>query len=91
MRGWPALPERHRLRARQGAAGEPARSDNGLPHVFVYRKMADAAVPMTDRERYRQAHAQREAFLAFWEEWFVSEQGHFKAAYNTFNTTDDFE
>lgn len=66
-------------------------SSRGLPHVFVYRKIADVAVPMTDRERYRQAHEQREAFLAFWEEWFVSEEGHFKAAYNTFQTTDDFE
>ncbi|BAT61709.1 photosystem I assembly protein Ycf3 [Variibacter gotjawalensis] len=72
------------LQASQQSAG-------GLPHVFVYRKMADAAVPMTDRERYRQAHEQREAFLAFWEEWFVSEQGHFKSAYNTFNSPDDFE
>src|SRR5262245_39969983 len=68
-----------------------AQSSRGLPHVFVYRKIADVAVPMTDRERYRQAHEQREAFLAFWEEWFVSEQGHFKTAYNTFQTTDDFE
>jgi tetratricopeptide (TPR) repeat protein len=66
-------------------------STKGLPHVFVYRKMADAAVAMTDRELYRQAHEQREAFLAFWEEWFVSQEGHFKTAYNTFNTTDDFE
>ncbi|MCC7346451.1 MAG: ATP-binding protein, partial [Variibacter sp.] len=68
-----------------------AHNARGLPQILVYRKTADAAVPMTDRERYRQAHVQREAFLAFWEEWFVSEQGHFKAAYNTFGTTDDFE
>lgn len=68
-----------------------AQNTHGLPHVLVYRKTADAAVPMTDRDRYRQAHEQREAFLAFWEEWFVSEEGHFKAAYNTFGTTDDFE
>jgi tetratricopeptide (TPR) repeat protein len=68
-----------------------AQSTHGLPRVLVYRKTADAAVPMTDRDRYRQAHEQREAFLAFWEEWFVSEEGHFKAAYNTFGTTDDFE
>jgi tetratricopeptide (TPR) repeat protein len=66
-------------------------SPRGLPHVLVYRKTADAAVPMTDRERYRQAHEQREAFLAFWEEWFVSPEGHFKAAYNSFHSTDEFE
>ncbi|MGO9238908.1 MAG: AAA family ATPase [Methylocella sp.] len=68
-----------------------AESKRGLPDVLVYRKMADAAVPMADREKYRRAHEQREAFLAFWEEWFVSESGHFKAAYNTFETTDQFE
>jgi eukaryotic-like serine/threonine-protein kinase len=68
-----------------------ADSKRGLPDVLVYRKVADAAVPMTNRERYRQAHEQREAFLAFWEEWFVSGTGHFKAAYNKFETTDQFE
>jgi eukaryotic-like serine/threonine-protein kinase len=74
-------------KALRAAANNPG----GLPHVLVYRKTADVAAPITDRERYRQFHEQREAFLAFWEEWFVSAQGHFKAGYNTFQTTDEFE
>ncbi|MFO1148284.1 MAG: ATP-binding protein [Alsobacter sp.] len=67
------------------------RNPDGLPDVLVYRKVADAAVSITDRERYRLAHEQRELFLTFWDEWFLTPAGQFKAAYNTFESTDDFD
>lgn len=63
----------------------------GLPDVYVFRKTADAALPTADLERRRQAQAQLDALEAFWSEWFKSEQGHFKAAFQTFPTTDEFE
>src|SRR5579862_1885535 len=68
-----------------------AKSDQRLPDVLVYRKLADATVALVDRERYRLAHEQRLAFLNFWERWFFTAEGQFKAAYNTFETTDEFE
>jgi eukaryotic-like serine/threonine-protein kinase len=68
-----------------------AKSEKGLPDVLVYRKLADAATPLVDRERYRLAHEQRQAFLDFWDQWFFTAEGQFKAAYNTFETTDEFE
>jgi eukaryotic-like serine/threonine-protein kinase len=68
-----------------------AKSDKGLPDILVYRKLADAAAPLVDRERYQLAHEQRLAFLNFWEQWFFTAEGQFKAAYNTFETTDEFE
>lgn len=63
----------------------------GLPDVYVFRKTADAALPTADAERRRQAQVQLDALEAFWSEWFKSEQGHFKAAFQTFPTTDEFE
>ena len=63
----------------------------GLPDVYVFRKTADAALPTADPERRRQAQVQLDALEAFWNEWFKSEQGHFKAAFQTFGNTDEFE
>jgi tetratricopeptide (TPR) repeat protein len=68
-----------------------AKSANGLPDVLVYRKLADAVTSVADRERYQLAHEQRLAFLNFWDRWFFTSQGQFRAAYNTFDTTDEFE
>ena len=63
----------------------------GLPDVYVFRKTADAALPTADPDRRRQAQVQLDALEAFWNEWFKSEQGHFKAAFQTFANTDEFE
>ncbi len=63
----------------------------GVPDVYVFRKTADAALPTADPDRRRQAQIQLDALESFWTEWFKSEQGHFKAAFQTFATADDFE
>src|SRR5215472_7288747 len=63
----------------------------GVPDVYVFRKTADAILPMADAERRRQAQTQLDALEAFWSEWFRSEQGAFKAAFQNFPSTDAFE
>jgi tetratricopeptide (TPR) repeat protein len=63
----------------------------GVPDVYVFRKTADAALPTADPDRRRQAQIQLDALETFWTEWFKSEQGQFKAAFQTFATTDEFE
>jgi tetratricopeptide (TPR) repeat protein len=63
----------------------------GLPDVYVFRKTADAVLPTADLDRRRQAQTQLDALEAFWSEWFKSDQGHFKAAFQTFGNTDEFE
>jgi WD40 repeat protein len=68
-----------------------ASKTKGVPDVYVFRKIADAVLPMDDAERRRQAQIQVDALEAFWNEWFKSEQGHFKAAFQSFSNTDDFE
>jgi tetratricopeptide (TPR) repeat protein len=69
---------------------EASRS-KGLPDVYVFRKTADAVLPTADADRRRQGQVQLDALEAFWAEWFKSEQGHFKAAFQTFASTDEFE
>jgi eukaryotic-like serine/threonine-protein kinase len=63
----------------------------GVPDVYVFRKTADAILPMADAERRRQAQTQVDALEAFWGEWFKSEKGEFKAAFQYFPSTDSFE
>jgi tetratricopeptide (TPR) repeat protein len=68
-----------------------ASKTHGIPDVYVFRKTADAALPTADAERRRQAQTQLDALETFWSEWFKSDQGHFKAAFQTFGNTDEFE
>jgi tetratricopeptide (TPR) repeat protein len=63
----------------------------GVPDVYVFRKTADATLPMGDAERRRQAQTQADALEAFWSEWFRAEKGEFKAAFQNFPSTDAFE
>jgi hypothetical protein len=53
----------------------------GVPDVYVFRKTADAVLPMADVVRRRQAQVQLDALEAFWSEWFRREKGQFKAAF----------
>jgi tetratricopeptide (TPR) repeat protein len=68
-----------------------ASTAKGIPDVYVFRKTADATLPTADAVRRRQAQTQLDALEAFWSEWFKSETGEFKAAFQTFATTDAFE
>jgi len=68
-----------------------ASKKRGVPDVYVFRKTADAALPTADAERRRQAQAHLDALEAFWSEWFKSEKGQFKAAFQSFANTDAFE
>lgn len=63
----------------------------GVPDVYVFRKTADVVLPSADPQRRRQAQAQLDALEEFWNEWFRSAEGMFKAAFQTFLTTDAFE
>jgi tetratricopeptide (TPR) repeat protein len=56
----------------------------GVPDVYVFRKTANA-------ERRHQMQAHLDALEGFWSEWFKSESGQFKAAFQSFASTDAFE
>jgi hypothetical protein len=67
-----------------------ASKSKGVPDVYVFRKTADGILS-ADVERRRQAQTQFDALEAFWSEWFRSEKGEFKAAFQNFPSTDAFE
>jgi eukaryotic-like serine/threonine-protein kinase len=58
---------------------------------LVYRKTADAGISVTDPVQRRLLTEQLDAFEIFWRRWFVSQEGHFLAGFQTFNTPDCFE
>ena len=68
-----------------------ASKQKNIPDVYVFRKTADAVLPTADAERRRQAEIQFHALEAFWSEWFKTEKGQFKAAFQNFGQTDAFE
>ena len=62
---------------------------NGKPEILVYRKTAK--VVFEAGENLAEEQAQYQALEQFWSKWFRSEQGHFIAGYQEFDSTDDFE
>jgi tetratricopeptide (TPR) repeat protein len=68
-----------------------ARRAKSVPDIIVYRKVANTGISVTDPDQRRLMNAQLDAFEAFWRQWFVSREGHFRAGFQTFGSTDDFE
>ena len=63
----------------------------GVPDVYVFRKTADARIPVADPARRLEAEKQLDALEAFWREWFRADTGQFKTAFQNFTNTDEFE
>jgi eukaryotic-like serine/threonine-protein kinase len=62
-----------------------------LPDVFVFRYPDPPLVQLDDAAKEEETRRQWEGLKAFFARWFLSPQGHFKAAFQTFTSTDDFE
>lgn len=62
-----------------------------LPDVFVFRCSEPPLVRLDEPAQEADARAQWDRLKAFFGRWFLSEDGHFKAAFQTFSSTDDFE
>ena len=61
-----------------------------LPDIFVFRYPHNPVVGLDDENR-ADIEAQWQKLKGFAEQVFVSEEGHFRGAYQTFSSTDDFE
>ena len=61
-----------------------------LPDIFVFRYPHNPVVGLDDENR-ADIEAQWQKLKSFAEQVFVSEEGHFRGAYQTFSSTDDFE
>jgi len=68
-----------------------AKRQRGRPDILVYRKIADTGISVTDSQQRHMMNAKLDAFEAFWKRWFVSEEGHFRAGFQTFKRPEEFE
>src|SRR5262249_49090693 len=68
-----------------------SKRQKNVPDILVYRKVAESGFSVTDANQRRLLSAQLDAFEAFWRRWFVSEEGYFRAGYQTFRRADEFE
>ena len=64
---------------------------SALPDVFVFRCTEPPTVRLDDEASEDEVRTQWARLKRFFTRWFVTEQGHFRAAFDTFATPDDFE
>jgi hypothetical protein len=62
-----------------------------LPDVFVFRYPDPPLVQLDDEQKEDETRRQWDRLKAFFARWFLTTDGHFKAAFQTFTSTDDFE
>ncbi len=67
-----------------------ASKGRGLPDVYVFRCPQPPLVQLDDPKE-AETKAQWERLKTFFENWFMTPDGQFKAAFQTFTSTDDFE
>jgi WD40 repeat protein len=63
----------------------------GTPDLLVYRKTAAPTITVTSDEQLEEWRRQKKALDGFLERWFKDHEGAFKAAFNTFETDEEFE
>ncbi|MGA3262557.1 MAG: AAA family ATPase [Terracidiphilus sp.] len=63
----------------------------GTPDLLVYRKLAQSQIMADNVETVKEWVSQKEALDAFLDKWFRDNEGAFKAAFNTFNSDEEFE
>ena len=62
-----------------------------LPDIYVFRFAGfSPSVAVEDPNRVKIEH-DWQALKGFFQEWFLTERGHFKAAFNPYSSEDDFE
>ena len=62
-----------------------------LPDIYVFRFAGSSpSVAIDDPNRARIEH-DWQVLKGFFQEWFLTERGHFKAAFNPYTSEDDFE
>lgn len=63
----------------------------GRPSVYLFRKTANASIPIGEPEKQRLFTEQLDRLRAFWERYIKTREGHFKAGFQEFTNADEFE
>jgi hypothetical protein len=72
-------------------AARQQKGSRAFPDVYVFRKQAPPVVALGRPSEVAEAQLQFERLEAFLERWFRRKDGTFIAAYNAFDSTDEFE
>jgi eukaryotic-like serine/threonine-protein kinase len=73
------------------SAVEKRQRGGALPDIFVFRFASSSpSVTVEDPSRARIEH-DWQVLKGFFQEWFLTERGYFKAAFNPYGSEDDFE
>ena len=62
-----------------------------LPDVYIFRFSGSSPTIAIDDPNRARIERDWEALKGFFQEWFLTRQGHFKAAFNSYSSEDDFE
>src|ERR1700688_3788338 len=62
-----------------------------LPDVFVFRFAGSSPSVAVEDPNRAKIERDWQALKSFFQEWFLTERGHFKAAFNPYGSEDDFE
>jgi tetratricopeptide (TPR) repeat protein len=68
-----------------------AREKAGIPDLLVYRKFSDGFARFSRAEQLDEIRRQWESLQVFWQRHFETPDGRFKAAFNRFQSLDEFE
>jgi hypothetical protein len=68
-----------------------AHQKRGTPDLYVYRKTAKLLIEVGNDQDVLEWHQQKKALDGFLDRWFKAPDGSFKAAFNTFETDEQFE
>ena len=68
-----------------------ARETRDNPDIFVFRKTERPQFAIDDAGELERVRGQWDRLKSFFERWFLTPQGHFRAAFQSFQTTDEFE
>jgi hypothetical protein len=72
-------------------AVEKRRRGEQFPDVYVFRFSGSSPSVAIDDPNRVAIERDWQALKGFFQEWFLSERGHFKAAFNPYDSEDDFE
>ena len=72
-------------------AVETRRKGASLPDIFVFRFVASSPSVTVEDPNRAKVEQDWQGLKAFFQEWFLTEKGHFKAAFNPYTSEDDFE
>jgi len=73
------------------SAIEKRQKGNKLPDIYVFRFAGSSPTVAVEDPNRAQVEHDWQVLKGFFQEWFLTDRGYFKAAFNSYSSEDDFE